>query len=105
MCIMNADGHERRGRRDVHDHVFLYCQREHVRENGHARAHDYGQSQSRGHADGCAGADVRVSLSWCLQYVESFTVEPSEKSISLWSVIVQTDPLRTFPQTACDQCP
>ena len=67
MCIMNADDHERRGRRDVHDRVFLNCQGEHARENGHARVHGYVQSQSRGHAGGCAGADVRVRLSWCLQ--------------------------------------
>lgn len=63
MYIMNADDHERRGRRDVHDRVFLNWQREHVRENGHARARGYGQSQSRGHAGGCAGADVRESCS------------------------------------------
>src|SRR5262249_10875492 len=31
----------------------------------------YGQSQSRGRAGGCAGADDRGSLSWCLQYLES----------------------------------
>lgn len=71
MCIMNADDHERRGRCDVHDRVFLHCSREHDRENGHARARGYGKSRSRGHAGGCADADVRGSLSWCLQYLES----------------------------------
>ena len=68
---MNVDDHERRGRCDVHDRVFLNCRREDVRENGHAHARGYGQSQSRGHAGGCAGADVRGSLSCCLQYLES----------------------------------
>ena len=62
MCIMNVDDHERRGHRDVHDRVFLRCQREHVRENARAYVHGCGQS-SRGHAGGCAGADVRESLS------------------------------------------
>jgi len=67
MCIMHADDHERHGRHDVHDRVFLNFQREHVRENGDARARGYGQSQSCGHAGERAGADVRVSLSYCLQ--------------------------------------
>jgi hypothetical protein len=81
MCIMNADDHERHGRRDVHDRVFLNCQHEHDRENGHGHAHarGYGPSQSRGHAGGCAGADVRGSLSWCLQYLESFLSNPLTK--------------------------
>ena len=72
---MNADDHERHGRRDVHDRVFLNCPHEHVRENGHARACGYGQYQSRGHAGGYAGADVRESLSWCLQ-LKKFPVDP-----------------------------
>lgn len=71
MCIRRADDHERRGRPDVHDRGFLHCQREHVRENARACARGYGQS-NREHGGGCAGADVRVSLSWCLHYLESF---------------------------------
>jgi hypothetical protein len=69
---MNADDHERRGRRDVHDHVFLNCQREHVHENGDARARGYGQSQSRGHADGRAGADVQRNMDKLLLLAANF---------------------------------
>ena len=63
---MNAGGHERHVRHDVHDRVFLHCQREHVRENARACVHGYGQL-SREHVGGCAGADVRVSLAWGLR--------------------------------------
>ena len=65
MRIMNACGHDRHARPDVHDCVFLNCQREYVRENGHGRAHGYEPSQSRDYAGGYAGGDVRVNLSWC----------------------------------------
>jgi hypothetical protein len=64
---MNAGVHERHVRYDVHDRVFLHCQRDHVRENGDGRVHGYEDSLNRDYADGYAGADVRVGLSWGLQ--------------------------------------
>lgn len=61
---MNACGHDRHARPDVHDRVFLHCQREHVRENGHGRVHGYERSQNRDYAGAYADADVRVNLSF-----------------------------------------
>ena len=66
---MNACGRARHVLPDVDDCVLLNCQREHVRENGHGCVHGYELSQNRGHADGYAGADVRVNLSWCSSHL------------------------------------
>lgn len=68
-CVMNACGHERHDRPDVHDCVFLICQREHVCENGRGRVHGYEPSQNRDDVGEYAGADVCASLSWCLRYL------------------------------------
>ena len=70
LHIMNAGGHERHDRYDVHDRVFLNCQRDHAREHGYGHVHDYEDSLNREYAGAYAGADVRVSLSCglrCLQ--------------------------------------
>ena len=67
---MNAGGHERHDRYGVHDRVFLYCQRDHARENGYGRVHGYEDSLNRDYAGGYAGADVRVSLAWGLRFLQ-----------------------------------